>query len=537
MNMQRLRLPLLGLTMALLGSACIGDSDRHESWERERSVIGPVALKSRLAYVDTARDRVVVIETEEGKPEFRGYSIGRNAIFAAPTPDRESLAVVTRGEEALVKGQIDQDPLLWVVDVTDNKSEPLSYEIGSPFDRLAVASDGSVAVAYFSTGGFDAASGVFRNPNELAVIDLTRPAGDDNPTLRTIRSFGAAPDGVVLSPPMVIPGAEDQEPRIFAFILAQGTLTLLDATNPERREVSIRLDDGTGASVRPREIVFAPNTATAYVRSDNANDVLAVLISGETPEGAGDNDYQPALAELGAGSGPSDVAVYDDSIGRRFVLASMPSRRQVAIIDGDTGEFVTVNTPDAIDRIMLFPSDPSVPPRIALLASISQGIPRVHLLSLEGIAEQLVPVDLRTISLTEPVLDVVEIPNSDRAMIVHDDQRTVLGLLDVTLGSVSPLEGVGRLDSFDFSKDGEMLVGASSSVDRIGFLQLSTLHPSDLRIDDTPGKVFSLVGGAVIVDHADPFGRATFLPSPSAERSDSVVLSGFLLNNYLDEDY
>jgi hypothetical protein len=122
-------------------------------------------------------------------------------------------------------------------------------------------------------------------------------------------------------------------------------------------------------------------------------------------------------------------------------------------------------------------------------------------------------------------------------MIVHDDQRTVLGLLDINLGSVSPLEGVGRLDSFDFTEYGDMLIGASTSVDRVGFLELETLHPSDMRIDDAPGKVFSLVGGAVIVDHGDPFGRATFLPSPTATRSESVVLSGFLLNDYLDEDY
>ena len=520
------------LLVALSAAACTGDSGRHESWDRERTIIGPVALKSRVAYVDSARDRVVAIETEEGKPQFRNYKIGRNAIFATPTPDRETLAVITRGEEALVKGQIDQDPMLWVVDVTSANAQPVSYEIGSAFDRLSVSSDGSVAVAYFSSGGFDAASGVFRNPNELAVIDLTQPASDSNPTLRTVRSFGSAPDGVVLSPPMVIPGAEDQSARVFAFILAEGTLTLLDLNHPARREVSIRLDE-----LRPRELVFAPNTATAYLRSDNATDVLAVVLSGEVPEDSTDNDYQPSLAELGAGAGPSDVAVYDDAIGRRFVLASMPSRRQVAIIDGDTGEFVTVSTPDAIDRIMLFPSDASVPPKVALLASISQGLPRVHLLALDGITDQLVPVDLRTVNLAEPVLDVVEIPNSERAMIVHDAARTVLGLLDVSLGSVSPLEGVGRLDSFDFSDDGEYLIGATSDVERVGFLELGSLHPSNLRIDDTPGKVLSLVGGAVVVDHGDPFGRLTFIPSSTATRGESVVLSGFLLNDYLDEDY
>jgi hypothetical protein len=401
-----------------------------------------------------------------------------------------------------------------------------------------MSADGSVAVAYFSTGGFDAESGVFRNPNELAIVDLGRPAGADNPVIRTVRSFGSAPDGVVLSPPMVIPGADDPTPRTFAFVLALDTLTVLDATYPERREVSIRLD-ATGTQVRPREIVFAPNTATAYLRSDNARDILSILLTYEPPSGENplDNDYQPALAELGAGGGPADVAVYDDPRGKRFVLAAMPGTREVAVIDGDTAQFTTIPTPDPIDRLLLFPNDPDVAPRTALLAAIGQRVPRVHLLGLDGIDDALVAIDLRTINVAEPVLDVVQVPARDLAMIVHDDNRTVLGLLDVVFGAVSPLQGVGRLDSYDFDDLGDYLVGATRAADRVGFLELDSLHPSDLRLDDPPEHVFALTSGAVFVDHADPFGRATFLPDRTKRRDESYVLSGFLLSGLLDEDY
>src|SRR5690554_551931 len=86
------------LLVAALAGACFGDGERDESWDRERLIIGPIAIKSRVAYVDTARDRVVAIETAEGTPSMRSYRIGRNAIFALPTPDREHLAVITRGE-------------------------------------------------------------------------------------------------------------------------------------------------------------------------------------------------------------------------------------------------------------------------------------------------------------------------------------------------------------------------------------------------------------------------------------------------------
>lgn len=525
---------LLASLVAALGAAAC--DDRSVSWERERSVIGPIPLKTQVAYVDSARDVVISIDTAEDRPRVSSYAIGRRAIFATTTPDREHLAVVTRGEEAVLEGQRDEDPHLWIIDVSDPGSVPVSYPVGSPFDRLAVSGDGSVAVAYFSDAGPDS-EGFFRNPNEMAVIDLRRPADETNPVLKTVRSFGSVPDGVVLSPPMIIPGAEDSTPRVFAFVLALNNVTILDATYPTRREVSIRLGQ-SGPAVRPREVVFAPNTATAYLRSDFASDVLEILINAEPPSGdvPDQNDYRPALAELGAGGGPADIAVYDDPQARRFVLAATPNTREVVIIDADTAQFSTVSTPDPIDRVILFPNDPDVVPRYALLASIGSRLPRVHVLSLDGITDELVRADLRTIELELPVLDVLPVPGRELGMIVHDDERTVLGLLDVLVGSVSPVQGVGKLDSYAFSPDGLYLVGATDEVSRVGFLELDNLHPTDMRLDDLPTSVFSLANGAVFIDHGDPYGRATVLASPDAKRADSHVLTGFLLAGILDQE-
>ncbi len=530
---------LLGTSLAAIAIAAPGcaEDDRHIAWERQREIIGPIALEDRVAYVDSARDRVIVVDTTEAKPQINTYAIGRKPIFATVTPDHLHLAVITRGEEAVLEGQIDEEPQLWMVDVSTGDTVPIPYPIGSPFDRLAIADNGSVAVAYFSGSGPDS-EGFFRNPNELAVIDLEREADIDNPILKTIRSFGSVPDGVILSPPMAIPGADDPSPRIFAFVLAPNNLTMIDLTYPERNEVSIRLDIAD-ESVRPREIVFAPNTATAYLRSDNARDVLEILINYDPPkaEDENDNDYRPALAELGAGGGPADIAVYDDAEQRRFVLAATPNTHEVVVIDADTGQFATVPTSDPIDRVILFPNDPNVVPRVALLASISSRLPRVHLLSLEGITDELVQADLKTVSLDQPVLDVLPVPGQELGMIVHDDDRTVLGLLDVALGSVSPLQGVGRLDTYDFCPCGDYLVGATSGVDRVGFLDLHNLHPSDFLLDDLPSKVFAFPCGKIYVDHGDPFGRATIIPSPDAKRSEAVVLTGFLLADVLDEEF
>jgi hypothetical protein len=509
--------------------ACV--PERDPAFDRPRVVAGPVPLKDEVAYVDGALDRVVLVEATADAPRITTVPIGRRPIWATPTPDRERLLVITRGEEALARGQVDEEPTLWVVD-PDQPDAPLGFEVGSPFDRLAIASDSSLAVAHFSDSGPDP-EGFFRNPNELAFVDLR--AGGAPPVLKTLRSFGSAPTAVVLSPPMVVPGT-DGTPRVFAFVLAADRVTVVDATHPERDEITIRLDQA-GDAVQPREVVFAPGAAIAYLRSDNARDVLEVELLGEPPpdDAPTRNDYQAVLAELGAGGGPSDIAVYDDVGGRRFVLASTPNTREVVVIDADTAEFVRVPVDDPIDRIVLFPDDPDQPARKAVLASTASRLSRIHVLDLEGIDEDLIPREIEPIDVGEQVMAIEPVPGRELAMLVHDDQRTVLGLLDVAYGSVSPLQGVDRLDSYAFTPGGDYLVAATSGLSRLGFLELDNLHPSDLRLDDEPTQLFAMPGGAIFVDHGDPLGRATIVPGPTARRDDALVLSGFLLTDLLEE--
>ncbi len=524
--------PLLALCAFAATTGCWED-DRPVMWERDRVVLGPISMKSQVAYVDSALDRVTLLDLGEDTPEISTIKIGRRAIVAVPSPDRHLLFVITRGEEAIREGQIDQPPMFWVVDTVDKKRPPRAYEIGSPFDRIAVAPDNSMVVTYFSAAGPDDA-GFFRNPNELAVIHLLEAPSAENPTLRNIRSFGSVPEGIVLSPPMIVPGALDATPRTFAFVLSSNNLTLLDASYPTRREISIRLDLG-GPAVLPREVVFAPHTSSAYVRSDNARDVLQVLLEA-APQGTDDAaDFRPHLAELGAGGGPSDIAVYDDPSGRRYILASTPNTREVVVIDADTAQFRSVPVSDPIDRILLFPIGVDVPPTKALFASIAGRVPRVHVLDLVAIEDPLTQAQLRPVQLDKVVRDLVPVPGRDLALIVHDDARTVLGLLDMETESTSPLLGVGKLDSYDFSPSGSHLIGATPGISRVGFVALDNLHPTDFRLDDPPGRVLSTANAKIFVDHGDPLGHATIIPSPNAERASALVLTGFLTSNLLDQ--
>jgi hypothetical protein len=530
--------------LVLVALAGCWEDDRPIEWTRDRSVLGPIPLKSQVAYVDSALDRVTLVDVAADRPAIATASIGRRAVTAAPSPDRHFLFVVTRGEEAIHEGEIDQRPMFWVVDAANPTNDPIAYQIGSPFDRIAVSPDDHVAIAYFSAAGPDAA-GFFRNPNELAIIDLTRPPSDTNPTLKTIRSFGSVPEGIELSPPMTVPGTGD--PRTFGFVLSQNNLTVLDTSHPTLPEISIRLDLG-GDPVTPKEIVFAPASASAYVRSDNARDVLQVLLQPNTQHAPSENDFRPQLAELGAGGGPTDIAVYDDASARRYVLAvsppagqspsgsaSGPNTGEVVVIDADTAQFRSIGVADPIDRILLFPSGDA--PHKALFASIGAKLPRLWVLDLDNIQDPLTQAKLRRIDLDQPVRDVVPVPVRDLAMVVHDDNRRVLGLLDMTTESTSPLLGVGKLDSYDFSPTGTHLIGATDGVARVGFVALDNLHPTDFRLDDPPVRVLATANGKIFVDHGGPTGHATIIPSPTATRADALVLTGFLMDHLLDTEH
>ena len=95
MRLAGIIIPSLAVALA---AGCFLEDDRHIGYDRDRSIIGPIELKDRVAYIDTARDRVITIDLSDDRPRFHTTGIGRRAMFASPTPDKERLVVITRGE-------------------------------------------------------------------------------------------------------------------------------------------------------------------------------------------------------------------------------------------------------------------------------------------------------------------------------------------------------------------------------------------------------------------------------------------------------
>src|SRR5947209_1013838 len=87
------------ITVVVLLGAC--NPERPSTWESARTLLGPIAMKDRIAYVDSARNRVSILDASTETPHASGLRIGRKAIFALPTPDRTKLLVVTKGQTAI----------------------------------------------------------------------------------------------------------------------------------------------------------------------------------------------------------------------------------------------------------------------------------------------------------------------------------------------------------------------------------------------------------------------------------------------------
>jgi len=506
--------------VALLAVTCTSCGGRPEILEQPLSVGVAQALDRDLAFLDQTRERLVLVDPGS-PPRVRHLETGHRPATLLPTIDRRGVIVLSRGLESTDPDFADQEPRLTNFDA--ETGDAAVYPLTSPFDRVTLSEDGRYALAFF--GEEPAEEGLFRNPNEVALIDLEVGPDDENPAVRTIRAFGQAPKGAVFSPPLCIPAKGCAETRTLAVVLASGSLTFLDATHPGRREITVQLQIPGAQAIEPEEVVFAPEQGTVFVRAADLDDIFVIALLASTPEGEDGNDYHPALSQLAAGRGPSDIDHYDEG-GARKVLAVNTASRDVSIIDAATSTFVNIPVGDSVDRALLFPPDA---PTAALLFARGNAVSRIYFLDLMGLEDER-GRNLTHVDLGSTAADVQLVDGGTRALVLHDEGRTVVSVVDLGARTVFPLQGNLALTSYDFAEGGRYLVAVADGLDRIGVVDLTTLHPSEVRLDRVPVRVLALPGsGAVVVEHGSLWGELTVLPSPRSTRDEAFVVEGFLL--------
>lgn len=526
----------VALGWGLMAMVAVGCGGRPAALERPLTITGPLEVGKYVAYLDHGRERLVFVRPVTR--EVRTVELGRRPSFIETTPDHRRVLVVCKGWMAQSRDEEDAPPSLYVVD-PEHPDAVQVHELGSPFDRVALSSDGRYAVAYFAASTQPSEEELFRNPNAVALLDLGDESGDATPVEKTVRSFGGVPIGVLFSPPTMAPVAPNGdlgEQRTLAVVFATGYVTFLDMAHPERSEVTVRLTPpGETQTVEPAQMVFAPEAGTIFLRAQGSNDIFAFTLMARQPDSASKNDFVVSINTLAAGSVPADLGVFMDR-GERKVLVANQGSRDLTVIDAFTSQFVNLEVGDPVDRVVLWPPEA---PEVAILFSQASPRYRIHFLDLADV-EARQGQNLDVLETDQAVMRVELIPDRAQALVLHDDARSVLSLLDLRERTLSPVTSRGALGGYAYTTGGDQLVGFAWGEELLGFINLNTLAVRPLQLAYPPLAVMSLrpvsgVAGdaetrAVVVDHGGPGGLLTVIPSPGvSSREDTYVLSGFLL--------
>jgi len=451
----------------------------------------------------------------------------RFARVEHPTDKEQRLVVLTAGYQPQRKDETAEAAALSVV-IPREGDDPLvrKYPLPIDFDRVVCSDDGELALLHFANVAADDSSQVFVNPNQLGLLDLTADPNDDALVLRSIRSFGSAPLDAMISPPMRI--AEQQQRRL-AVVLSQDYVTLMDMDHPSRREITVRLTaEGAAAEVKPIQVAFAPAQGTIVVRAEGAEDVFSLVLHERSDAEDDENDFRPVITQPSAGKVAEDLLLLPGQ--QQTTVLTANDGQELALIDVDTGNFSSVTVPGSVDTLLGVPKDD---PQYALAFSRERPQRQVFVVDLAKLRSgSRNAVVTRATSRT--VHDMVLAPNSRRALLVHDDERTVLSVLDLDDPNLTdtPIRGQLPLESFDFVGSTQ-LVGVSSGLSQLGLLYLDNLQPASLRLDYPPQKVFA-VGQYVAVAHASTAGLVTMVPAANPDRAHARVLWGFLLDQLID---
>lgn len=474
------------------------------------SLSEPVEVDGALLYLDTSSSSVILVDPEGRAGPNRNRSLARvqvgersTRVVPAPSPDAPESA------EALVV-----DPGAQALFVVHDRSGAFTrVDVGLPVDELAVSSQGRYAVA-FQREDSTFQQTLFSFPNAVSVIDL----GADPPSAATFElgSGGVRPRAVRFSDPFDIQVSNAAELSVatleIALVFVDGGIIPIDLRNGVSGPlVSL---SATG-DVRPIDVEFSNNRGDnrvgsldgaerAYVRGEDGQlfvlSVSAVDI---------DNTVRPLLALENVVT--PDRPVFDFELffsddGRDLLLAAVGD--QVVLVDGETGVAERFPVPGDVRRLRGF-MDPGLQRRLAFgFASGGDAIYRLDPFALD----RRRAAGIETIALGAPVADVTVSANSNRAVLMYENQRE-LGLLDLAGGQdLIDLRFALGIQTMAMEPDGERLlvVGLDpvESQPRLAAVELNGLGAVDVAV----ARFVQGVGSTethVWVNHVD---AVTFFP-------------------------
>lgn len=512
--------------VALFGLASTG-CERDAVWSRElgagesvaleRSVVWPVAGRRELAFFSPTAN-VVRTETMGDVPQTLAVTGAGRTLVALDAAG--GVAVVTFDDVGRFVGRVD-------------------YALGSPFEALELSSDGAFAVFHHGGASPGTATGaVVRNPNEVAILDLTRPAAEDNPVRRTLRSFGAGLRRLVLSGPGEIGGTG----RRLAWALSDRYLALFDLAHPNADEIVVRFTLAQDTrEVVPTSVVPVPAEGDAppgaLVTASGTQDVYLLSFSEATPP---DEVPRPVLNALPGGGGSESLALRVAGGLRVFTAVG----NVLSIVDPQTGGRKALTLPIRVEHIRPFVGADGAQQALlwadggnavvfARLDDIEAARGRaLSVLTMEASISRLLPVP--------GVAEAVAISNSRLVLLDFRAQTATPFDIGGTFGTPSGdawYTGASELgaDAIQIAPDGSRLFALVQAASPTALsIDLATGTASSVELAD--GGVLRLLPGVrrLVVDHGDMLGAVTALPMDDLTGVEPETFDGLFLTEVLD---
>lgn len=488
---------------------------RDDAWSAYLDNPEPVGLSGSVALLDEPLDRILFLTAakageDPGEIEARAFEVGQNVTTVQPSADLSKLFVLSRGVFPRTDTD-DEMPQLIVFDGSIEPGEEERFVLDDPMEQLAIDPRGEWVVA------FDGDATV-TNANELVFLELGQ--AESAPISKTIRSFGGSPEALLFTDELSVPGGS---PRRFLVVRTDRDITLVDLSDLDRKEVTVRLpEDSDGVAHRPAQIVFdegdpeESDDSRLAVRLQDSSDVVLLQLGAAAPAEDGEEEKQFSVIVniVDVGGRPSNIDFVRTDGGLRLA-ALIPEKQQATLVNPESTLSQTVELPHRFDQMTRITSLVDETPDggdVALLWGTSTQIAFWSLGSTSS-------TPYRSVDSTEldmvvsGVLDVPP-PNQHLKVLVNSEGFGFF-VLDLRKRESFPLDTDGSGFRVSVSPDGERLWVSRPGGNDFSAVQLANLHPAALYVNPGVNGVFDIErkdgGRAAIALHLGASWGATLL--------------------------
>lgn len=513
-------LPRIAL-FALLAGACAPESPYLGAF----SLLPPVTTRESLVWVDPARDEVVFVVPDGDDLDIRRRALGderTQVAWSVATRDRGAVLALTVPASAKEE---DVDEQLHRF-AADGAGDPVAYDVHAPFTSIALSPDHRRAILYF---GGDGGSEQLHNANQISIVDL-KGKGVENVTLNgfggTLKSVefpGQIVDGEPA--PILIGGAAHD----IAAFLADSEVVLMDMDDPALDQVAIPLGDDIGFA--PKTTLLRPGNPlfvdpALFVLSSGGSEVGMLTLVGEA-DGTG---FTAQISLIPVGQASSDFIFFDsDTVPYLITVDNLAG----ALVFTDIRTQGGFTVPLAAPASRLFLRDTSDGGKLTRQAvAWAPGGRQLSTLDLGGIEDSLgrKPKYLKI----ETGVDQLVVLDNDRVLI---GSGTQLYVVDFPEEQVTPLSSQVPYDPSGSALVGDRLLLGTAGQQWVSTVDLKTLNPESMLLDDTISAFHYLPGpDRIVVTHNDTAGHLTVVNPVDPARSTSRVHWGFLLQGLLDQE-